>query len=256
MLNQHLELFALPDIPMIQPGDNLAEIILRSLEQANLSLTTGDILIISSKIISKAENCYVDLRTITPSAEAQSLAEETRKDPRLVELVLQESTQVSRKAPHILIVTHRLGFTSANAGIDQSNTGSLDEHIALLLPRDPDESARNIALELKAQTGVLPAIIVSDTHGRPFRQGNINVAIGASGLPVLYDQRGESDLFGRELHATITPLADEIASAAGLLSGQADEGLPVILMRGLELPDAPHGTASDLLRPHDQDLYV
>lgn len=256
MPTHHLELIALPNIPMIQPGDNLAEIILSALKRAKLSLQSGDILVVSSKIISKAEDCYVDLRTITPSAQAEQLAEETRKDPRLVELVLRESTQISRTAPHILIVTHRLGFTSANAGIDQSNTGSTNEHIALLLPRDPDKSAQEIASAIEAQTGICPPVIVSDTHGRPFRMGNVNVAIGAAGLPVLYDQRGEHDLFGRELHATITPLADEIASAAGLLSGQADEGLPVILMRGLHLPEAPHGTARDLLRSLDQDLYV
>lgn len=256
MPTHHLELIALPDIPMIQPGDNLAEIILSALAKANLSLQRGDILVISSKIISKSEDCYVDLRTISPSIGAERIAQETHKDPRLVELVLRESTQISRKAPHILIVTHRLGFTSANAGIDQSNTGSTNEHIALLLPRNPDQSAKEIAAELESQTGICPPIVVSDTHGRPFRLGNINVAIGATGLPVLHDQRGEHDLFGRELHATITPVADEIASAAGLLSGQADEGLPVILMRGLQLPEAPHGTASDLLRSVDQDLYV
>lgn len=256
MPSRHLELFALPDIPMIQPEDNLAEIILTALQKANLSLQREDILVISSKIISKAENCYVDLRTITPSAEAEQIAQETLKDPRLVEVVLSESVQVSRKAPHILIVTHRLGFTSANAGIDQSNTGSLDEHIVLLLPKNPDKSAQKIASGLETVTGICPPIVVSDTHGRPFRLGNINVAIGAAGLPVLHDQRGETDLFGRELFATITPLADEIASAAGLLSGQADEGLPVILMRGLDLPDAPHGTAGDLLRAYEQDLYV
>jgi coenzyme F420-0:L-glutamate ligase/coenzyme F420-1:gamma-L-glutamate ligase len=253
---QHLELFALPNIPSVNPGDDLAVIIVEALKHGQIVLQPSDILIVSSKIISKAENRFVDLRTVQPSEEAHRLADETRKDPRLVEVVLQESVGISRTAPHVLIVTHRLGFTSANAGIDQSNVGSASQDIVLLLPQNPDASAQQLATQLEAQLGVRPAIVVSDTHGRPFRLGNINVAIGASGLPVLYDQRGDLDLYGRELQATVTALADEIAAAAGLVSGQADEGQPVVLMRGLELPDEPIGTARDMIRPAEQDLYL
>jgi coenzyme F420-0:L-glutamate ligase/coenzyme F420-1:gamma-L-glutamate ligase len=252
---QHIELIAIPGLPSIQAGDNLADLIVTALAKANLSLVPGDILVVASKIVSKAENRWVDLRTITPSAQALELAEFTRKDPRLVQLVLNESTHISRIAPHVLIVQHRLGFTSANAGIDQSNTGSTSPDIALLLPTDPDQSAQNLADALGQWLGVEFPVIISDTHGRPFRLGNLNVAIGASGLPVLHDQRGETDLYGRVLHATLTPLADELAAAAGLVSGQTNEAQPVVIVRGLTLPSAPHGTARDLIRPPEQDLY-
>lgn len=252
----HLELFALPGLPSIQPGDDLVTYILEGIQRAHLTLREGDILIISSKIVSKAENRYVDLRTIDPSPEAVELGETTRKDPRLVEVVLRESVRISRAAPYVLIVKHRLGFTSANAGIDQSNTGRESGEVVLLLPEDPDQSAARLAGELERRTGIRPPTIISDTHGRPFRIGNLNVAIGASGLPVLYDQRGEMDLYGRELQATITAIADEIAAAAGLVTGQADEGQPVVLMRGLMLPDEPPGQAVDIIRPPEQDLYI
>lgn len=252
---EYLELYALPGIPFVQPGDDLAALIVESLTRLNLELRQGDILVASSKIISKAENRYVNLETITPSVQAQQLANESYKDPRLVELVLQESTGVSRVAPHVLIVKHRLGFISANAGIDQSNVGHKSEQTVLLLPKDPDRSAEQLSAAIKLQTGIAPAVVISDTHGRPFRLGNLNIAIGAAGLPVLFDQRGEHDLFGRELIATVTAIADEIAAAAGLVSGQADEGQPVVLMRGLRLPDAPSGKAHDINRPSKQDLY-
>jgi coenzyme F420-0:L-glutamate ligase/coenzyme F420-1:gamma-L-glutamate ligase len=251
-----LILRALPSIPPIQPGDNLSSIILYSLAQADLSLQNGDILVVSSKIVSKSENRYVDLRQVNPSPQALQLGEQAKKDPRIVELVLQESIDVSRVVPNVLIVRHRLGFTSANAGIDQSNTGDLNGNIVLLLPEDPDKSAECIVVELEQQTGIRPAVVISDTHGRPFRLGNLNVAIGISGLPAIVDQRGTLDLFGRTLQATITAFADQVAAAAGLVSGEADEGQPVILVRGLSWsPEAQIGSAKDLIRPVEQDLY-
>jgi coenzyme F420-0:L-glutamate ligase/coenzyme F420-1:gamma-L-glutamate ligase len=252
----HLQLFALPGLPSIQPGDDLVTHILEGVQRAHLTLRKNDILVISSKIVSKAENRYIDLRTISPSPEAIQLGETTRKDPRLVQVVLSECVRVSRAAPYVLIVQHRLGFTSANAGIDQSNTGRQSGDIVLLLPEDPDQSAARIAAEIEHRTGLQLPIIISDTHGRPFRIGNLNVAIGASGLPVIYDQRGEPDLYGRELQATVTAIADEIAAAAGLVTGQADEGKPVVLMRGLTLPEDPPGQARDMIRPPEQDLYI
>lgn len=256
MPTTELNLIALPGIPLIQPGDNLAVVILAALTRANLTLTTGDILVVSSKIVSKSQNRFVDLREITPSPEAISLGEKTLKDPRMVEIALRESIGVSRSAPNVLIVRHKLGFTSANAGIDQSNTGSLGHDLILLLPENPDEAADGLAQSLEKQTGVRPGVVISDTHGRPFRLGNVNVAIGISGIPSLLDQRGYHDLFGRELKATVTAFADQLAGAAGLLTGEADEGQPVILVRGLTWPTgATSGRASDMTRPPEQDLY-
>lgn len=251
-----LMLRALPDIPPIRPGDNLSTIILDSLKRADLSLQQGDTLVVSSKIVSKSENRYADLRQVNPSVEALQLAEQSQKDPRIVELVLRESVDVSRVVPNVLIVRHRLGFTSANAGIDQSNTGDFNGNIVLLLPEDPDRSAECIALELEQQMGIRPSVVISDTHGRPFRLGNINVAIGISDLPPLLDQRGEVDFFGRTLQATVTAFADQVAAAAGLVSGEADEGQPVILVRGLSWPpEAKIGSAKDIIRSVEQDLY-
>lgn len=246
---------ALPAIPSVQPGDDLATLIVEALARLDLTLQPNDVLVVSSKIVSKAENRFVDLREITPSPRAEELAAVTHKDPRFVEVVLRESLEVSRAAPHVLIVRHCLGFTSANAGIDQSNTGYTDNHIALLLPQDPDTSADQLANELAIRTGVRPAVVISDTHGRPFRLGNLNVAIGISGLAPLFDQRGETDLYGRTLQATITAFADQVTAAAGLVSGESNEGQPVILLRGLVWPHHQNGPARLLNRPPEQDLY-
>lgn len=244
---------ALPGIPEIRPGDDLVTIILNAADQAGLMLQTGDVLVITSKIISKAEGCLVQLSSVTPGAEALKLAEETRKDPRMVELILRESTAISRKAPHVLVVQHRLGFVSANAGIDQSNIADGDEW-ALLLPPDPDASARALRMGLYQHTGVEVGIVISDSHGRPFRLGTVGVAVGVAGLPALLDLRGQRDLHGRTLQITMQGYSDMIASAATLLSGEGGEGRPVVLLRGLMYPPQD-GRASDLYRPADQDLY-
>lgn len=244
---------ALPGIPIIQPGDDLARIILDSLARAALTLQSGDALVITSKIVSKAEGRSVDLRAVTPGAAAYALASETHKDPRLVELVLRESKHISRKAPHVLVVEHRLGFTSANAGIDQSNVDGGEDH-ALLLPLDPDASAQAIHERLRAEAGADVGIVISDSHGRPFRLGNVGVAVGVAGMPALLDLRGRTDLFGRELRISIQGYADEVAAAANLLSGEAGEGRPVVLLRGLNFA-AGEGRAKDLIRPPEQDLF-
>jgi coenzyme F420-0:L-glutamate ligase/coenzyme F420-1:gamma-L-glutamate ligase len=242
-----------PGLPLVKPGDDLAHLIHSRLERANLTLQTGDILVVTSKIVSKAEGRFVDLREVTPSQEAQQLAAETRKDPRIVELVLRESRAISRKAPNVLVTQHRLGFVSANAGIDQSNVDGGDDTV-LLLPVDPDASARHIRERLREETGAEVAIVISDSHGRPFRIGNVGVAIGVAGLPALVDLRGKPDLFGRILKISIQGYADMVASAAALLSGEADEGRPVTLIRGLPFPPLD-GRASELNRPPEQDLY-
>lgn len=254
MPNRQILLQAVPNIPLIQPGDDLAALIITALAEAEMPLQAGDILVISSKIISKAEGRYVDLRQITPSTRAIALAEETLKDPRMVELALQNSVEVSRSAPHVLIVRHKLGFVSANAGIDASNTGALDSDTVLLLPENPDASAKALLDALTAAYGLRLGVVISDTHGRPHRFGNVGVAIGLAGLPALIDQRGEHDLFGRELLATMTPLADELAAAAGLISGQADEGQPVVLIRGVAW-EARDEDSQILIRPPERDLF-
>jgi len=246
---------AVPNIPLVNPGDDLAGLIATALDAAMIPLQDGDILVISSKVVSKAEDRFVDLRGVVPSEHAQTLATEVNKDPRFVELVLQHSRRISRHKQNVLVVTHRLGFTSANAGIDASNIDNHGGDVVLLLPQDPDSSAAYLRVALQARYGVRLGVILSDTHGRPFREGNIGVAIGAAGLPTLIDQRGEADLFGNVLKATITPLADELAAAAGLISGQADEGQPVVLVRGVNWQPSPD-TAAKLFRAPENDLYA
>lgn len=244
---------ALPGVPLIQPGDPLDAILHRALNEAAIHLQEGDVLVVTSKIVSKAEGCYVRLADVVPSERALELAARTGKDPRVVEVVLRESRSVSRAAPGVLVVEHRLGFISANAGIDQSNIEEGDARV-LLLPVDPDASAEALRVALEAAFGVRIGIVISDSHGRPFRLGNVGVAIGAAGIPALLDLRGQRDLFGRELRITIQGYADMIASAAGLLTGEGAEGRPVVHLRGLHRL-AQDGRARDLVRPPEQDLF-
>lgn len=249
-------LTAIPDLPHFEPGDDLVGALLQGVEAAGVELASGDVLVVAQKVVSKVEGRLVDLRQVAPGERALALARETGKDARLVELVLQESEEVSRTGPNLLIVRHRLGFTSANAGIDRSNVspGESGEEWVLLLPEDPDRSAAQLREAIGEAVGVQIGVIVSDSHGRPFRMGAIGVAIGVAGLPALWNRRGESDLFGMTLQHTEVAVADEIAAAAGLLMGQAGEGLPAVVVRGLRLP-AAEGTARDLVRPREKDLY-
>lgn len=228
--------------------------LLDALDRAGLTLSDGDILAVAQKIVSKAEGRLVNLSHVEPGEAAIELAVRSGKDPRLVELILRESEEVSRVRPGVLIVRHRLGFTCANAGIDRSNIGPDGEERVLLLPIDPDTSARRIRRTLAAGRGVAPGVVITDSHGRPFRLGTVGVAIGAAGLPALWDRRGEPDRYGYRLQHTDVGVADEIAAAAGLLMGQAAEGLPAVLLRGLRLP-GHDGRAADLVRPKDEDLY-
>jgi coenzyme F420-0:L-glutamate ligase/coenzyme F420-1:gamma-L-glutamate ligase len=255
-VTQNLTLFALPGLPSVQPGDDITDLVLTALEEAELSLQNGDILVIAQKIISKAEGRVVLLADIIPGAEAVEVAEETGKDPRIVELILSESDRISRMAPGVLIVRHRLGFTSANAGIDRSNVFQEDgSEQVLLLPLDPDQSAAEIGQMLCERTNARVGVVISDSHGRPFRLGTTGVAIGVWGIPALWDRRGESDLYGYQLQHTDVGVGDELAAAAGLLMGQGSEGQPIILIRGLDLPIAK-GSARDLIRPPEKDLYL
>lgn len=250
----HLGLTAVPHIPHIQKGQNIAKIILAACRDANIVLEDGDILAVAQKIISKAEGRLFLLNDIVPGERALEVAAEVEKDPRLVELILQESSDISRLRKGVLIVTHRLGFTSANAGIDRSNVDQTRGDVALLLPEDPDYSAAQLRDEILERTGVRVGVVITDSHGRPFRLGVVNIAIGVAGLPALWDRRGDTDLYGYTLKVTQVGVADEIAAAAGLLMGQADEGTPVVLLRGLRF-DQPSGTARDLVRPKEMDLY-
>lgn len=252
-MSNQFHAFAVPHIPLVQAGDDLAALIWQATQRAQMPLQAGDVLVISSKIVSKSEGRRVSLASLTPSPEAEHWAQVTGKDPRMVELVLRESVGVSRAGKGVLVTQHRLGFVSANAGIDQSNVEGGDE-VALLLPQDPDASAERLRAELKAISGLELAIVISDTHGRPFRMGNVGVAVGVAGVAALVDMRGEQDLFGRMLKITQQGYADLLASAAHLLCGEASEGRPVIVLRGLELPQ-PDGRASDLYRPPEHDMY-
>ncbi len=254
IVKDSLILKPLSGIPLVQPGDDVAGLILRSLCEAGTTLASGDVLVVTSKIVSKAEGRWLDIRTVSPGEQARELAEATGKDPRLVEVILQQSVALSRYRQGVLIVRHRLGFTSANAGVDHSNVGPDGDNWVLLLPEDPDNSAKKLRDDLRERAGVEVGIVLSDTHGRPFRSGNVGVAIGVAGIPAILDLRGQADLFGRELQATVIAVADAIASAAGLVSGEADEGRPVVLLRGLSFP-AGNGRAADLNRDPEFDLY-
>lgn len=250
-----ITLDAIPDVPLIRPGDDLAAILLDRARQANLSFQDGDVLVLCQKIVSKAEGRMVKLDEVTPSKEAQALAKETGKDARLVELILCEARAVLRVRPHLIIAEHRLGWICANAGIDRSNVAQPESDGAvLLLPLEPDRSAQRIRERVRAATGAEIAVIINDTHGRPFRNGAVGVAIGVAGMSPLSDLRGQPDLFGYYLQTSVLGTADEIASAASLLMGQADEGRPAVLVRGVPVI-LDEGTARDLQRSQENDLF-
>jgi coenzyme F420-0:L-glutamate ligase/coenzyme F420-1:gamma-L-glutamate ligase len=255
MHSARVTMTGLAGFPLVQPGDDLGAVTLAALRSNGLVPEQGDVLVVAQKIVSKAEGRFVDIATVQPSERAIALAAELDKDPRFVEVVLSESKRVVRHRPGLLIVEHRLGFVMANAGIDHSNVGAEDgvERV-LLLPVDPDGSAEALRQYLIGAFGVGLGVIISDSFGRAWRKGTIGVALGAAGLPALIDLRGHPDLFGRELLVTETGFADEIAAAAGLLMGQADEAVPVVLVRGLAW-SAPDRPGSFLIRPAEHDLF-
>ncbi len=256
-----LTLTALSGLPRVAPGDDVPRLILSALERARLTLRAGDVLVVTSKVFSRAEGRFVDLSRVEPSARAVELASRVGKDPRMVELILRESREVSRSAPNVIIVRHRLGFISANAGIDLSNAAPPHAALpgggpwALLLPEDPDACARRTREVLEGHAGVPLGVVISDSHGRPFRLGTVGMALGVSGLPALHDQVGRADLDGRKLESTLTATADQVAGAADLVAGQADEARPVILVRGLSFRPVD-SSAAELLREPHQDLYA
>jgi coenzyme F420-0:L-glutamate ligase / coenzyme F420-1:gamma-L-glutamate ligase len=250
-----LEVIALDGFPLVRPGDDLVELIASALARNDLTPRARDVLVVAQKIVSKAEGRVVDLATVEPSAKALTLAAEVDKDPRLVELILSESVRVVRARRNVLIVEHKLGFIMANAGVDQSNVGPSDgASRALLLPENPDRSAESLRNGLAAATGIDLAVVINDSFGRAWRQGTAGVAIGVAGLPALVDLRGRPDLFGRTLEASVVGFADEVAAAASLIMGQADEATPVVLLRGLRW-SAPASTAASIIRPANEDLF-
>jgi coenzyme F420-0:L-glutamate ligase/coenzyme F420-1:gamma-L-glutamate ligase len=250
-----LEVIALSGLPLIKAGDDLVKLIAASLKQNGVEPRAQDVLVVAQKIVSKAEGRMVDLATVKPSAQAIALAADVDKDPRLVEVILSESVRVVRARRNVLIVEHRLGFIMANAGVDQSNVGPADgAQRALLLPEHPDRSAETLRRGLAAATGINLAVVINDSFGRAWRQGTAGVAIGAAGLPALIDLRGRPDLFGRKLEVSVIGFADEVAAAASLVMGQADEAAPVVLIRGLRW-SAPESTAASLIRPSNEDLF-
>jgi len=254
-MSREVTLTALSGIKLVERGDNLGAITVVALRDNRLVPKDGDVLVVAQKIVSKAEGRFVDIATVEPSERAIALAAEVDKDPRFVEVVLSESKRVVRHRPGLLIVEHHLGFVMANAGIDHSNVAAEDgDERVLLLPVDPDGSAQALRQHLLSAFGVGIGVIISDSFGRPWRKGTVGVALGADGLPAFVDLRGHPDLFGRELLVTETGFADEIAAAAGLLMGQADEAIPMVLVRGLtwSAPDVP---AAVLVRPAEHDLF-
>jgi coenzyme F420-0:L-glutamate ligase/coenzyme F420-1:gamma-L-glutamate ligase len=250
-----VELLAVPGLPMVAPGDDLAALVAAGFVRGAMEPRVGDVLVLAQKIVSKAEGRTVDLAGVTPSPRAVALAAEVQKDPRLVELILSESVRVVRSRPNVLIVEHRLGFVMANAGIDQSNVAPEDGvQRALLLPVDPDGSAARLRARLAGLCGIEIAVVIIDSFGRAWRRGTVGVAIGAAGLPALLDLRGNPDLFGRELQVSISGFADEIAAAASLVMGQGNEAQPAVLVRGLAW-NAPANPAAELVRPAAEDMF-
>jgi len=249
-----VELHPLAGIGEVQPGDDLAEILAAAMSMAGIVPRTQDILVVTSKIVSKAEGRFFDLADVSPGQEALRLAELTLKDPRMVELVLAESVAVVRAAPGVLITRHRCGYVMANAGIDRSNLGGVGDDQVLLLPENADASAARLRRDLAGQFPEPPAVVISDSFGRPWRIGVVNVAIGASGLPAVIDMRGQRDRDDRVLQVTQVALGDIAATAAGLVTGEGDEGVPAALVRGVSW-SGDEAPASALVRPVEQDLF-
>lgn len=251
-----LQLTALTGIPLFEAGDSIASAIRTSLEAMDMDVQAGDVFIVAQKIVSKSEGRIIDLADVEPSPQARELGATTDKDPRLVELILAESTEVIRYRQGVLIVSHNSGVIMANAGIDRSNVSSdQDGEKVLLLPEDSDASARAIRSDLRKIFGVGVGVIVCDSVGRAWRNGTCGLALGASGVRSLEDLRGEHDLFGRPLQVSTVGTADQISAAAQLLMGEADEGLPVVLARGLDVADESGQPAATLVRDAAQDLF-
>lgn len=252
---EHITLSALPNIPLVQRGDDLTGIVLRGLQDARLTLADGDVLVIAQKIVSKAEGRMVRLDDIVPSPRAIELGQQSSKDPRFCEVLLWDTREILRVREGLIVVETNQGWVCANAGIDRSNVAPHgEEEWVLRLPEDADRSARELRARLKDKTGRGVGILIDDTHGRAWRNGAIGVAVGVAGLPAVEDLRGRADLFGYHLQVTTIGLADQIASAASLLQGQANEGRPIIHVRGVPMGEG-EGSSRDIVREKGMDLF-
>ena len=252
-MSRNLSLFGLEGLPEIERGAPLARLLLDAIDRAGLHLTSGDLLVIAQKIVSKAEGRFVALASTEPSQRAFALAEKTNKDPRIVEVMLCESREVLRAKPNVLILEHRLGFVMASAGVDQSNVPGAEERV-LLLPEDPDASAARLRDELRKACGVDVAVVINDSFGRAWRNGVTGTAIGVAGLPALVDMRGKPDREGRPLQVTQIAVADEVAAAASLVMGQGGESVPAVLVRGVPY-ERRESSVQELVRPRAEDLF-
>jgi coenzyme F420-0:L-glutamate ligase / coenzyme F420-1:gamma-L-glutamate ligase len=248
-----IKIIGVEGLPLIQPKDNLGELIVNAAKNQKSPLQDRDVIVATHVIVSKAEGNIINLDDITPSERAIEIAQKTNKDPALVEVILRESIDIVRIGPSSIITETRSGSVSANAGVDRSNV--FGDRNVVPLPKDPNASAQNIRKEIKRLTSAEVAVIVSDTHGRPFRNGEINVAVGVAGLNPIRDRRGEKDLFGYVLKVKQTAIADELASAAELVIGQANEGIPVAIIRGYEYEPNDNIPPTELIRSKEKDLF-
>ena len=252
-MKSRIEIIPIPVVPDIKTGDKLDLIILESMSNANEFLSKGDIVVVAQKVISKAEGRLIDLKLVNPSEKSLQIAKQNDKDPRLIELILNESVDILRLARGIIIVETKRGLICANAGVDQSNVEKSNDYAALL-PEDADLSARELRHSLKRKTGIDVAVVITDTFGRPFREGQINVAIGIAGIQPIKSYIGTMDMYGRKLKVTEIAVVDEIASAAELLMGKS-ERIPVVIIRGYVYQMVENSSLSQLLRSKEKDLF-
>ena len=248
-----VEIIAVENLPLITKGDNIAELICNAAKKQNTPIKEKDVIVITHVAVSKAEGNVVNLDEVSPSERAKEIAQQTEKEPELVEVILRETKEIVRMRPNSLITETKSGIVCANAGVDRSNVEG--ERNVVLLPKNPDASAQKIRQKIKKLTGCDVAVIVSDTQGRPFRMGEINVAIGVAGIKPIRDRRGEEDLFGYVLRIKQTAVVDELASAAELVIGQANEGIPVAIIRGYRYQETEKASAAELTRPKKKDLF-
>ena len=241
-------------MPFIEPGDNLAEIIINSINNELVEINDGDVIAVAQKIISKSENRYLDISDISPSKEALSLSKKLSKEPNFIQAILNESKKVVRYRMGVLIVEHKLGFIHANAGIDRSNIDQ-NNNIVLLLPKDPDQSAKKLSQSLAKHFNKNISLIITDTMGRPFRNGIVGFTIGSHNIECIIDERGSKDLYGNELKFTQIAVADELAAASSLLMGQAAQKKPVVIIKGYKFKQNNISDAKALIRLEEEDLF-
>jgi coenzyme F420-0:L-glutamate ligase/coenzyme F420-1:gamma-L-glutamate ligase len=249
-----IQIIPIQGIPLIKKGDNITELICNAAEKQETPLENGDILVITHVMVSKAEGNVINLDTVEPSEFAKTIAKQTDKDPALVEVVLREAKSIVRMGNGNIITETKHGFFCANSGVDRSNVSG--ERNVAPLPENPDESAAQIRRKIKVLSGKDVAVIISDTHGRPLRDGEINVAVGVAGFKPIRDRRGEKDLYGYTLRVKRTAIADELASAAELVIGQANEAIPVAIIRGYTYPKSEEAKATELIRPKEKELFL